>query len=50
MRNVSFPGVFYGAVCIGMAGVASMMGNILQVRLFIINVSTVLYIDLYIEL
>lgn len=26
-------GVFYGAVCIGMAGVASLMGNILQVNL-----------------
>lgn len=33
MVYCSFLGVFYGAVCIGMAGIASMMGNILQVNL-----------------
>lgn len=31
-NDVDPPGVFFGALCIGMAGVASLMGSILQVN------------------
>lgn len=33
-------GVFFGALCIGMAGVASLMGNILQVHTLFLYYST----------
>lgn len=33
VNDVDLPGVFFGALCIGMAGVASLMGSILQVNM-----------------